>query len=293
MRDRSAILRRVSQSIAGFSTSRSLPKWREDTYRDRSDWRYATAEENAAAPEVVLFADTFNRYFERENLDDALNVLVAGGYRVYAPLPADPNERPLCCGRTFLSVGLVDEARKEMQRTLDALTPYVARGISVIGLEPSCLLTLRDELPALFPRVSAARKLAHNAMLLDEFLIAKAPLFSPPPLKGTALVHGHCHQKALAGMNSELVLLNKAEGLRVEAPDAGCCGMAGAFGYDASRFEVSRTIAERVLVPAVNQSAEDTLIIADGFACRSQIRQFCKGRHPMHLAQALNIKQEA
>ncbi len=121
------------------------------------------------AREVVLFADTFNRYFERENLDDALSVLVAGGYRVYAPFPADPDERPLCCGRTFLSVGLVDEARREMQRTLDALAPYVARGMPVVGLEPSCLFTFRDELPALF-KGEAVDALAANALLFEEFI---------------------------------------------------------------------------------------------------------------------------
>src|SRR4029077_5619975 len=152
-----------------FSSRRSLPKWRGDTYSDRSDWRYTTREENARAPEVVLFADTFNRYFERENLDAALSVLVAGGYRVYAPFPAKPDERPLCCGRTFLSVGLVEEARREMQRTLDALTPYVARGIPVIGLEPSCLFTFRDELPALF-KGEAVDALAANAFLFEEFV---------------------------------------------------------------------------------------------------------------------------
>ena len=145
MRDRS---RDAAQGVAdwlrGFASRRSLPKWRKDTYRDRSDWRYATAQENAAAREIVLFADTFNRYFERENLDDALSVLVAGGYRVYAPQPADPDDRPLCCGRTFLSVGLVDEARREMQRTLDALAPYVARGAA--GDRSGA------ELPAHFPR---------------------------------------------------------------------------------------------------------------------------------------------
>ena len=130
-------------------------------------------------------------------------------------------------------------------------------------------------------------------MLLDEFLTAKAARFEPPPFQGLALVHGHCHQKALAGMNDELALLRRAEGLRVEAPDAGCCGMAGAFGYDTRRFEVSRTIAQRVLVPAINRSAEDSLIIADGFACRAQIRQFCPGRRPMHLAQVLNLKPNA
>jgi Fe-S oxidoreductase len=188
---------------------------------------------------------------------------------------------------------MLDAARLRLLDIVAALSPYVERGVSIVGLEPSCLLTLRDELPALFPRLSAARKLADNAMLLDEFLIAKAPQFNPLGLNGTVLVHGHCHQKALVGMNNELALLQRAQGLRVEAPDAGCCGMAGAFGYDARRFDVSRTIAERVLIPAVRKSADDTLIIADGFACRSQIRQFCAGRRPMHLAQALNLKQHA
>ena len=141
LRDRSAILRKPRRLVAGFSARRSLPKWRKDIYRDRSDWRYTARGRKSRAREVVLFADTFNRYFERENLDDALER--AGGRRLsraYAPLPADGDERPLCCGRTFLSVGLVDEARREMQRTLDALTPYVARGMPVVGLEPSCLL---------------------------------------------------------------------------------------------------------------------------------------------------------
>jgi Fe-S oxidoreductase len=184
---------------------------------------------------------------------------------------------------------MLDEGRWRLLQIMEALSPFVERGVSVVGLEPSCLLTLRDELPALFPRISAARKLSRSAMLLDEFLTAKAPDFDPPTLVGSALVHGHCHQKALAGMNDEMALLRKAEGLKVDAPDAGCCGMAGAFGYDARRFDVSRTIAERALIPAIRNSGDDTLIIADGFACRSQIRQFCPGRRPIHLAQVLNL----
>jgi FAD/FMN-containing dehydrogenase/Fe-S oxidoreductase len=239
------------------------------------------------AEQVLLFPDTFTNFFEPEVAVAATEVLERAGFQVILP------SKDLCCGRPLYEAGKLDGGRLRLLEIVAALSPFVERGITIVGLEPSCLLTLRDELPALFPRVSAARKLAHNAMLLDEFLIAKAPQFSPPPLEGPALVHGHCHQKALAGMNSELALLKKAEGLRVAAPDAGCCGMAGAFGYDARRFDVSRTIAERVLIPAVNESAEDTLIIADGFACRSQIRQFCRGRHPMHIAQVLNLKPEA
>ncbi|MBV8362665.1 MAG: FAD-binding protein [Deltaproteobacteria bacterium] len=271
----------IVRRLLRLHPERTLPKFARQSFRR---WFADRPQRINNAQQVLLFPDTFTNFFESEVAIAATEVLEHAGFQVILP------SKDLCCGRPLYEAGKLDAGRWRLLEIVKGLSPFVERGISIVGLEPSCLLTLRDELPALFPRVSAARKLAHNAMLLDEFLIAKAPLFSPPPLKGTALVHGHCHQKALAGMDSELALLNKAKGLRVEAPDAGCCGMAGAFGYDARRFEVSRTIAERVLVPAVNESAEETLIIADGFACRSQIRQFCKGRHPMHLAQALNLK---
>ncbi len=198
-------MRRASETFAGFSAKRSLPKWRTETYRDRSDWSYSAAKAADPAREVVLFADTFNRYFEHENLEAALTVLMAGGYRVHAVLPKDKIDRPLCCGRTFLSVGQVDEAKREMQRTLDALAPYVLRGVPVIGLEPSCLFTFRDELPALLkgPAVDA---LAANALLLEEFLAReqKAGRLNLPlgPLPQKALLHGHCHQKAFAAMGA-------------------------------------------------------------------------------------------
>jgi Fe-S oxidoreductase len=235
----------------------------------------------------VLFPDTFTNFFEPEVPIAATEVLERAGFEVLVP------PRDLCCGRPLYEAGKLDAGRLRLIEMITALNPFIERGISIVGVEPSCLLTLRDELPALFPRLSAARELARHAMLLDEFLIANTPQFTPPPLKGSALVHGHCHQKALAGMNNELALLKKAEGLRVDAPDAGCCGMAGAFGYDARRFEVSRAIAQRVLIPAVLNSPADALIIADGFACRSQIRQFCRGRRPMHLAQVLNLEPSA
>jgi FAD/FMN-containing dehydrogenase/Fe-S oxidoreductase len=271
----------IVRRLLRLHPERKLPKFARQSFRR---WFADRTQRINNAQQVLLFPDTFTNFFEPEVAIAATEVLERTGFQVILP------SKDLCCGRPLYEAGKLDAGRLRLLEIVERLSPFVERGISIVGLEPSCLLTLRDELPALFPRVSAARKLAHNAMLLDEFLIAKAPQFSPPPLKGTALVHGHCHQKALAGMNSELALLKKAEGLQVEAPDAGCCGMAGAFGYDARRFDVSRTIAERVLIPTVNKSTEDTLIIADGFACRSQIRQFCKGRHPMHLAQALNLK---
>jgi FAD/FMN-containing dehydrogenase/Fe-S oxidoreductase len=275
-----SILRRFLR----LHSERALPQFAHQSFRR---WFSRRTLRVSRAQQVLLFPDTFTNFFEPEVAIAATEVLERAGFEVILP----PND--LCCGRPLYEAGRLDAARSRLLEIVAALSPVVEHSVSIVGLEPSCLLTLRDELPALFPRLSAARKLAQNAMLLDEFLFAKAPQFSPPPIKGQALVHGHCHQKALAGMNSELALLKKMDGLRVEAPDAGCCGMAGAFGYDARRFHVSRTIAERVLIPIVNQSAEDTLIVADGFACRSQIRQFCKGRRPMHLAQALNLKPES
>jgi Fe-S oxidoreductase len=289
LRDHSGILRKASQLIAGFSSSRSLPKWRKDTYRDRSDWRYTTAEQNAAAREVVLFADTFNRYFERENLDDALSVLVAGGYRVYAPLPPDPNDRPLCCGRTFLAVGLIDEARREMQRTMDALAPYVARGLPVIGLEPSCLFTFRDELPTLF-KGETADALATNAVLFEEFIAREHKQgqlnLQLGPLPKKALLHGHCHQKAFNTMGAVESTLRLIPQLSVDTIESSCCGMAGSFGYNAATIDVSRKMGELSLLPAVRRASADTLIVADGTSCRHQIHDG-SDREAAHVARVL------
>ncbi len=199
----------------------------------------------------MLFADTFNRYFERENLDAALRVLVAGGYRVHALLPNDGDERPLCCGRTFLSVGQIGEARREMERTLEALAPYVARGMPVIGLEPSCLLTFRDELPALI-KSEPAEKLAGSALLLEEFLAREqaAGRLNLPlgPLARKALVHGHCHQKAFDAMGAVESVLKLVPELGVETVESSCCGMAGAFGYDADTIDVSLKMGELSLL---------------------------------------------
>jgi FAD/FMN-containing dehydrogenase/Fe-S oxidoreductase len=295
VRDQSGILRKASQLIAGFSSGRSLPKWRKDTYRDRSDWRYTTAEQNAAAREVVLFADTFNRYFERENLDDALSVLVAGGYRVYAPLPPHPNDRPLCCGRTFLAVGLVDEARREMQRTMDALAPYVARGMPVIGLEPSCLFTFRDELPALF-KGETVDALAANAVLFEEFIAREHKQgqlnLQLGPLPKKALLHGHCHQKAFNAMDAVESTLRLIPQLSVETIESSCCGMAGSFGYNAATIDVSRKMGELSLLPAVRRASADTLIVADGTSCRHQIHDGSE-REAAHVARVLAMSVAA
>ena len=288
LRDRIPTLRNASEMLAGFSGRRSLPQWRRDIYSDRSDWAYA-ASEGAPMREIVLFADTFNRYFERENLEAALRVLVAGGYRVHAVLPADGDARPLCCGRTFLSTGQVEEARREMTRTLAALSPYVLRGVPVVGLEPSCLLTFRDELPALI-KSEAATALAAQALLLEEFLAReqkegrlKLPL---GPLPKKALLHGHCHQKAFDAMGAVESVLKLVPELAVETVDSSCCGMAGSFGYDAETIDVSLKMGELSLLPAVRKAPADALIVADGTSCRHQIHDGA-GREALHVARVL------
>jgi FAD/FMN-containing dehydrogenase/Fe-S oxidoreductase len=295
LRDRSPLLRRASQIFARFSTKRSLPAWRKDTYRDRSDWAYGADASAEPMREVVLFADTFNRYFERENLDAALSVLTAGGYRVHAVLPKDGTGRPLCCGRTFLSVGQVAQARIEMERTLTALAPYVLRGVPVIGLEPSCLFTFRDEMPALI-KSEAASALASQSMLLEEFLAReqKEGRLNLPlgPLPKKALLHGHCHQKAFDAMGAVERVLKLIPQLAVETVESSCCGMAGAFGYDADTIDVSLKMGELSLLPAVRKAPDDTLIVADGTSCRHQIHDG-SDRDALHVARVLAMSLAA
>jgi FAD/FMN-containing dehydrogenase/Fe-S oxidoreductase len=293
-RNGNGALRKASEIFTGFSARRDLPKWRADTYRDRSDWRYGAATAGDATRDVVLFADTFNRYFERENLDAALRVLVAGGYRVHALLPADGDERPLCCGRTFLSVGQIAEAKREMERTLKALAPYIARGMPVVGLEPSCLLTFRDELPALIKSESVGG-LAANALLLEEFLArehAQGSLALPlGSLPKNALLHGHCHQKAFDAMGAVEGALRLVPDLSIETVESSCCGMAGSFGFDAATIEVSERMGELSLLPAVRKAPADTLIVADGTSCRHQIHDGSK-REALHVARVLEMSLE-
>ena len=295
LRNDSPVLRQAAQIFAGFSTRRSLPKWRADIYQDRSDWRYKSGDDKTPRRDVVLFADTFNRYFERENLDAALSVLVAGGYRVHAALPKDGDARPLCCGRTFLSAGLVDEARREMQRTLDALAPYVARGMPVVGLEPSCLFTFRDELPAML-KGEAVDALAANTLLLEEFLAReqKAGTLDLPlgPVRKKALLHGHCHQKSFAAMGAVESALRLVPELSVETVESSCCGMAGSFGYGAATIDVSLKMGELSLLPAVRKADAETLIVADGTSCRHQIHDGA-ARDALHVARVLAMSVEA
>jgi Fe-S oxidoreductase len=284
LRDRLAGAARLAQGITGFSAERRLPQWRSDVFRDGE-----TVHGDANGPPVVLFADTFNRYFERETLDAAVSVLAAGGYGVHIARPAGGSRRPLCCGRTFLAVGRVDQARKEAERVLEAVGPYLDRGVPVIGLEPSCLYSFRDEVPAFLPGERAARLAAH-ALLFEEFLVreAEAGRLDLPfaPIAGKALLHGHCHQKSFAAMGAVEKALGLVPGLAVETVESSCCGMAGAFGYGVDTIEVSRAMGELSLLPAVRRADAGTLIVADGTSCRHQIRDGAS-REAVHVAQVL------
>jgi Fe-S oxidoreductase len=307
-REHHAGLKAFSERWVGLSKRRTLPTWRRDVFDDSlsSSWPGLTrpsttlprGKEGVDARhkaghdgerEVVLLADTFNRYFERENLDAAVTVLRAAGYTVHIAKPVDKSKRPLCCGRTFLSVGKVDEARREAERVIAAVAPFVSRGVPVIGLEPSCILGFRDEIPAMI-KTDGARQLSMHALMFEEFLVREAatgrlnlPL---KPIAKRALVHGHCHQKAFGMFGAVARILKLVPGLTVETVESSCCGMAGAFGYGADTIDVSMAMGELSLLPAVRKADADTLIVADGTSCRHQINDGAQ-REALHVARVL------
>ena len=289
LRNRSPLLRTLFEKFAGISAQRDLPEWRRDIFKPEIE-----VAGPADGREVVLFADTFNRIYERENLDAALRVLVEGGYRVHIPKPADRG-RPLCCGRTFLSAGLVDNARAELDRLVTTYAPFAARGVPIVGLEPSCLLTLRDELLSLRSD-DAAKSIRAHALLFEEFLVreAEAGRLRLPlgPIATKALLHGHCHQKSFGAFKPVEQILRLVPGLNVETIESSCCGMAGAFGYGADTFDTSMDMAELSLLPAVRRADAQTLVVADGTSCRHQIKDGA-GRSALHVARVLAMSLDS
>jgi len=283
LRNNSRLLRSLLQRFAGISAERKLPEWRRDIFAPEAEV-FGPADGH----EVVLFADTFNRTYERENLDAALHVLVGGGYRVHLPKP-DGSRRPLCCGRTFLAAGLVDEARAELDRLVGTYAPFAARGVSIVGLEPSCLLTLRDELSSL-RNDDAAKSVSAHALLFEEFLVREAEAgrlqLKLRPVAMKALVHGHCHQKSFGAFKPVEQVLRLIPDLDVEVIDSSCCGMAGAFGYGADTYQASLQMAELSLLPAVRRADADALVVADGTSCRHQIADGTD-RAALHVARVL------
>jgi Fe-S oxidoreductase len=270
---------RVSEALKGalgFSARRELPQWRSDYFVDR------TRPLRGAGKEVVVFVDTFNRWFEPYNARAAMRVLQAAGYKVSAAQPLIPG-RPLCCGRTFLAAGMVEQARVEARRTLDALRPYAARGVPIVGLEPSCLFTFRDEYGALFQDSEA---LANSALLFEEFLAREPGSLRLKALGKRVLLHGHCHQKAFDAMPAVAKVLSMVPDLEVSTVQTSCCGMAGSFGYEAEHYAASMKMAELGLLPAV-RNVPDALVVADGTSCRHQIADGA-GREAWHVARVLD-----
>jgi len=287
--------------LLGLAPERTLPKWATDPWRDDEiAGRHAPSNadntaRHADAPDVAFFVDTFTRWFEPENARAASTVLRSGGWPVHA-VKAPSGERPLCCGRTYLSAGMLDEARREAERLLDALVPLAEAGTRIVGLEPSCLYTLRDEIPALLPGPRAAR-VAEQARMLEEFLDEEwrtgreIPLAqqsgetADTPARDRTLVHGHCHQKAFGGTSATLAMLRRIAGQEVDLIESSCCGMAGAFGYHAEHYEASMAMGEVSLLPAV-RNAGNARIVADGTSCRAQIADGT-GRNAEHIAVTL------
>jgi Fe-S oxidoreductase len=303
----------LSERLTGLSAARALPRWSRRPFR-LAELQDATAPAGTksgggahelpyavfavggdARPardgpprEVALFADTFNTYFEPDNLRATAEVLTGLGYRIVPLAPADGG-RPVCCGRTFLAAGLVDEARAEARRLLVAARPHLDRGVPIVGIEPSCLLTLRDE--ALVMGLGAdAERLAAGSLLLEEHLArdADAGHIAGPigRLAAKVHLHGHCHQKAFGAMPAIERILRLVEGLEVRPVESSCCGMAGAFGYRADTHEMSLAMGEASLLPAVRAAAAADLVAADGFSCRHQIADGA-GREALHVAQVL------
>lgn len=288
LRNRVSALAALSERITGLARGRSLPLFRGDFFRDAEVGRAASP---GKAGKVILFTDTFNRWMEPEIPRAALRVLSRAGYEV---ITAEVPGRPLCCGRTYLAAGMIDRARAEARRTLDTLMPHVRAGVPVVGLEPSCLLTLRDEFLTLLPGDDAIL-LSENAFLLEEFLARESRAGKLDlPLAETgrvARVHGHCHQKAAGVMGDMGHALSLIPGLDRQDIESSCCGMAGAFGYQADTIEVSRSMGELSLLPAIRAADPEDLLIANGTSCRHQIADGT-GRRALHIAELFDMASE-
>jgi FAD/FMN-containing dehydrogenase/Fe-S oxidoreductase len=289
----SAIFRPLINTILGLAAQREIPRFAENSFRHwlqnrESEKMRVNAGQTSATiqkrTEVVLWIDTFNNYFHPETSQAALEILEDAGFEVTT------SRQHLCCGRPLYDFGMLDEAKKYLTRILQALGPQIDAGLPIVVLEPSCASVFRDELVNLLPSDQRAKKLRAQTFLLSEFLERQAPGYMPDQFARRILVHGHCHHKALMKMTDQTSLLAKM-GADVRAPDAGCCGMAGAFGFEKEKFKISQAIGERVLLPAVREEPAETLIVADGFSCREQIQQ-ATGRKAVHFAEVLQMAKQ-
>ena len=285
-RNGSKVLAGLGETLLGITASRRLPVPAATAFQaPKAISPNPSPAEEKGVREVVLLVDTFSRHFDPDIAEAALAVLQAAGYHAIVAEPAEAG-RPLCCGRTYLAQGMVDQAKAEARRMIEALLPHAEAGRPIIGLEPSCLLSLRDEYKAL-GLGEAAVKVAAQALLFEEFIArehtAKNLNLTLKPLDRTVLVHGHCHQKAVGAMKSMRKVLKLIPGLGFELVESSCCGMAGSFGLEAEHATVSWEMAQQALLPKL-KDAPDSLVLSNGFSCRQQIREG-DGRASLHLAQ--------
>ena len=266
------LVRSLIKSTLHIHGKRTMPRFARAFTRERRKPQTATGKD------VFLWADTFNNYFHPSTMRAAYTVLTDAGFRV--GLPA----QHLCCGRPLYDFGMLDTAKEYLLKILDALAPQLAAGTPIVVLEPSCASVFRDELTNLLPNDPRAVKLRNQTLLLSEFLVKHAPDYRPPQIDKKIIVHGHCHHHATMSMKDEMKIL-RATGAEVQLLDSGCCGMAGPFGFEEDKYEISQTLGERVLLPAVRSNG-DAIIVSDGFSCQEQITQNTAAR-PRHLAEVL------
>jgi FAD/FMN-containing dehydrogenase/Fe-S oxidoreductase len=277
-------LSHIAKLIAGMPLERRIPEFAPETFRKWFGRRKSPASAGIRG-KVILWPDTFNNYFFPETAQAATAVLESAGFEVEVP------QGHLCCGRPLYDYGMLDTAKLYLRRIMRALQPQIEARIPIVVLEPSCASVFRDELHNLFPDDPVAKKLRDQALLLSEFLEKEAPDYQPPRIEAKALVQGHCHHKSILKFDAENALLKKI-GLESEVLASGCCGMAGSFGFESDKYDVSVAIGERKLLPAVREAPLSTVIMADGFSCREQIAQET-GRHALHLAEVINMAQQA
>jgi Fe-S oxidoreductase len=274
------VLRNVAKYAVGAPQQRQIPAFAPQTFKA---WFRRRGIRNEGRERVLLFADTFNNYFKPETAQAAVEVLEGAGYQVVVP------REPLCCGRPLYDYGFLDMAQSYFDQIFRALEPEIVQGTPMVVLEPSCCSVFRDELNGLRPDSHQAHKLMEQTFTLAEFLQKKAPHYQPPKLRRKAVLHGHCHHKAIMRMDCDKELLKKME-LEIGELDSGCCGMAGSFGYEKEKYEVSMKAGERVLLPAVRKAGLSTIIMSDGFSCKEQIEQDT-GRYALHTAEVLALAQ--
>ena len=267
----------LAKWIGGIAPRRDMPRFAEATFRDR----FKPDRSPAPYGRLILWADTFNNHFHPEILHAAVDVLRDAGFQVLVP------KSRLCCGRPLYEFGMLDMARAKLGEILATMRAEIREGVPVVGLEPSCVSTFRTELPNLFPNDEDARRLADQTYILSEFLVNQVKDYHPPKLKRKALVHLHCHQRATMDLRAERELLDRM-GIDHEVLDSGCCGMAGAFGFEREKYEVSVACAERILLPAVRDASPETLVVSSGFSCQQQVEQLCN-RRALHIAQVLQM----